>query len=148
MGKVTARDEAIISIHPRHAHAILDGVKTIELRRRVPLLQAGTKLWIYATRPLGAVIGTSMVEQVVRGDPAEIWQRYGSQSGLQRAEYDKYFEGVSEAIGLILTNVLRTPKHVPIEDLRGLRPGFHPPQVITWMSREEAVSLSEMAIGE
>jgi predicted transcriptional regulator len=146
MGTVTARNEAIISIHPRHAHAILDGKKTIELRRRIPLLPVGTKLWIYATRPLGAVIGTAIINQVVRGDPVEIWQKFGKQSGLERSEYDAYFQGSNEAIGLLLNNAQRSHRNVPIEDLRGLRLGFHPPQVITWISDGEAQCLSQMAM--
>ena len=49
--------DAIISIHPDYADAIFAGKKTIELRRRIPEVPSGTRLWIYATRPTGAIIG-------------------------------------------------------------------------------------------
>jgi predicted transcriptional regulator len=142
---MNARNEALISIHPRHAHAILDGVKSIELRRRVPKLSVGARLWIYATRPLGAVIGTATVEQVVRGTPEDIWLRFGHQAGLMRSEYDTYFKGANEAIGLILVDVQRSLKCVGIEDLREIRRGFHPPQVLTWISSGEAQALSMLS---
>ena len=128
---MTTGNEAIISIHPRHAHAILDGAKTIELRRRIPSVSIGTRLWIYATRPLGAVIGTATVERIVRGEPEEIWLKFGHQTGIERPEYEAYFDGAREAIGLILSKAQRSLKHVAIEDLRDLREGFHPPQVLT-----------------
>ncbi|WP_161626716.1 ASCH domain-containing protein [Sphingobium lactosutens] len=142
---MTTANEAIISIHPRHAHAILDGAKTIELRRRIPSVSIGTRLWIYATRPLGAVIGVAIVERIVRGDPEAIWLKFGHQTGVERWEYDAYFDGAQEAIALVLTQPQRNVKHVAIEHLRNLRQGFHPPQVLTWISCEEARSLRQMA---
>lgn len=138
-------NEAIISIHPRHAHAILEGAKTVELRRRIPSVSIGTRLWIYATRPLGAVIGTVTVERVVRGEPEEIWLKFGHQTGIEWPEYEAYFDGAQEAICLILRDAQRSLKHVAIEDLRDLRRGFHPPQVLTWISCQEAQSLHRMA---
>ena len=145
---MTTGSEAIISIHPRHAHAILDGAKTVELRRRIPSVSIGTRLWIYATRPLGAVIGTATVERIVRGEPQEIWLKFGHQTGIERPEYEAYFDGAREAIGLILSKAQRSLRHVAIEDLRDLREGFHPPQVLTWISRQEAQSLHRMAAAE
>ena len=142
---MTTGNDAIISIHPRHAHAILDGAKTIELRRRIPSVSIGTRLWIYATRPLGAVIGTATVERIVRGKPEEIWLQFGHRTGIERPEYEAYFDGAQQAIGLILTEAQRSLRHVAIEDLRDLRQGFHPPQVLTWISRQEAQSLRAMA---
>ena len=143
---MTTGNEAIISIHPRHAQAILDGAKTVELRRRIPTLAIGTRLWIYATRPLGAVIGAVTVAQSIRGEPEEIWQNLGSQTCIEYREYEAYFEGALEAIALILAEPERSPKCIAIQDLRDLRHGFHPPQVLTRISSQEAQSLRRMAM--
>src|SRR4051794_32919901 len=51
-GHVAEETDAIISIHPSYADAILAGEKTIELRRRIPNISQGARLWIYATRPI------------------------------------------------------------------------------------------------
>jgi predicted transcriptional regulator len=138
-------NDAIISIHPRHAYAILDGAKTIELRRRIPPLSVGTRLWIYATRPVGAVIGVATVERIVRDDPAQIWLEFGKQSGINQDDFDAYFDGSSVAIGLLLVDVKRSGEQVAIEQLRGLREGFHPPQVMMSISNHEAANLHQMA---
>lgn len=137
--------EAIISIRPSYAEAILAGVKTIELRRRIPAISLGTRLWIYATRPVGAVIGMATVECIVRGEPEEIWVQFGQQACIDRPAYDAYFDGAGEAIGLILAEVQRSIKCVEIERLRTIREGFHPPQVIMWISNQEARSLRRLA---
>jgi hypothetical protein len=69
-GPVPDASDAIISIHPGYADAILDGTKTIELRRRVPELANGTRFWIYATRPTAAVVGVATISDVKRAHPA------------------------------------------------------------------------------
>jgi Uncharacterized conserved protein len=142
---MTPESDAIISIHPRHANAILDGAKTIELRRRIPTLSIGTRLWIYATRPVGAVIGMATVSRIVRGNPEELWLEFGDQTGIDRVDFDAYFDGAEVAIGLLLVDVRRSIEHVEIEQLRGLRDGFHPPQVMMTISNREAQLLHRMA---
>ena len=142
---MTPESDAIISIHPRHANAILDGAKTIELRRRIPNLSVGTRLWIYATRPVGAIVGMATVERVVRGEPEGIWLAFGDKTGIERDDFDTYFDGAEEAVGLLLVGAQRSIEHVEIEQLRGLRDGFHPPQVMMAISRDEAQRLYRMA---
>lgn len=133
-------DQAIISIRPNFAEAILSGIKTVELRRRIPPVLPGMLLWIYATRPVGAVVGYATVESIVRGSPTEIWAEYGNRACIGFGDYNTYFDGADEAVGLILKNATRgTP--VGIHKLRQMRDGFHPPQVIARISRTEGQSL-------
>lgn len=136
--------EAIISIRPNFAEAILAGEKTVELRRRVPQIGVGTRLWIYATKPVGAVVGSASVKKLVRGTPDEVWEKCGDQTGVNREAFDTYFYGTELAIGLVLVNVHRG-RPVPIEELRSIRAGFHPPQVIAPISNEEANSLDALS---
>jgi len=136
--------EAIISIRPNFAEAILSGEKTVELRRRVPPIGAGTRLWIYATKPIAAVIGSSVVRRVLRASPAELWEKFGSLTGIDRDAFDSYFDGAEQAIGLELVDV-RRGRPIPIEKLRSIRKGFHPPQVIAQISDREAISLDALS---
>lgn len=137
--------DAIISIHPRYAHAILDGVKTIELRRRIPSISAGTKLWIYATLPVGAVIGTATVDRIVRGDPEAIWVQFGHQAAIDRPDFDAYFDGAQEAVAILLSEAQRNTEHIEISQLRELRRGFHPPQVMIRINEQESQSLRRLS---
>lgn len=135
--------EAIISIRPKFVEAILSGVKTVELRRRIPPIETGTRLWIYATKPVGAVVGSASVKKLVRGTPEEVWQKCGARSGVDRETFNIYFDGAELAIGLVLSDVRRGCP-VPIDKLRLIRAGFHPPQVIARISNEEATSLDAL----
>jgi predicted transcriptional regulator len=138
--------DAIISIRPHFAEAILSGAKTVELRRRIPSIEIGTRLWIYATRPTGAVIGSAILEKIVTQSPSELWASCGDKAAVDRITFDNYFDGVSVALGLFLSNVCRSAP-VDISRLRQMRQGFHPPQVIARLSMAESCSLGEM-IGE
>lgn len=121
--------DSLISIRPEYAHAILDGSKTIELRRRIPHIEPGSRLWIYSTLPEGAVIGSVYVDCIVRLSPNRLWKDYGSQTGVSRKVFDQYFSGADVSIGI----ALRKPERMSpicLADLRAIRSGFHPPQVI------------------
>ena len=124
--------------------AILSGAKTVELRRRIPALSIGTCLWIYATRPRGAVIGTAVVSEVIRGTPEEIWEVCSDDAAIDRYAYDAYFDGSAEAFGIFLCEIVRR-EPISFESLKKIRSNFHPPQVLTRLSAQEALSLHKEA---
>ncbi|MCA1515640.1 ASCH domain-containing protein [Bradyrhizobium sp. NBAIM01] len=86
-GQLPDASDAIVSIHPDYADAILDGTKTIELRRRSPELANGTRLWIYATRPTAAVVGVATISDVNRAHPRTIWQKHRDGAGVDHASF-------------------------------------------------------------
>ena len=137
---MTEAGEAIVSIHPKFANAILAGTKTVELRRRIPPIKIGTRLWIYATQPIGAVIGTVTVEAIVRAAPDVIWDTCADRADVSRLEFDRYFSGASKAIGISLRGAQKI-EAIEIEKLRSWRVGFHPPQVMLKITASEAKSL-------
>lgn len=139
---MTQVEDVLISIRPNFADAIFSGKKTVELRRRVPAIKSGARLWIYVTKPVGAVMGYAELKHVSVGEPDEIWAEQGSFSGLSREQYDAYFEGSKSASALMLHNV-RKMAPVPMSQLRQMRANFHPPQVLTRLSEDEAAFLGQ-----
>src|SRR5690242_11957139 len=96
--------DALISIRPAYADAILSGSKTVELRRRIPSISAGMRLWIYSTKPVGALVGTADVEAVESGSPDDIWATHHMNAGVCRAQYEAYYNEASVAYGIMLGN--------------------------------------------
>jgi predicted transcriptional regulator len=144
-GPVTDAADALISIHRGYADAILAGTKTVELRRKLPDMPVGTRLWIYATRPTAAVIGFATIQGIQRSTPNAIWRRHRVESGLLYRRYSEYFEGTQEAIAILIAAARRIGP-ITLDQLREIRGGFHPPQVITWLSAHESRSLREIAL--
>lgn len=136
--------EAIISIHRGYADAILAGTKTVELRRRLPALLPETRLWIYATKPVGAVIGFATVLELDKATPATIWRRYRSDAGVDYSSFKEYFNGTHEAVAILLSAVKRI-KPIDISQLRQVRKSFHPPQVLTRLTARESKLLHKIS---
>jgi predicted transcriptional regulator len=136
--------DVIISIHPAHAEAILAGIKTIELRRRVPNLPSGTKLWIYATRPTAAIVGVATIADVARAHPKTIWKRHRNGAAVDHNSFKEYFNGSHQAVAIVLAAVTKVGP-VTIDQLRVIRGHFHPPQVLTVLTANEARALKKLA---
>ncbi|MBX3577654.1 MAG: ASCH domain-containing protein [Rhizobiaceae bacterium] len=136
--------EAIISIRPHFAEAILSGRKTVELRRRIPPIEVGARLWIYATRPIGSIVGVVIIDTIFRGTPQAVWETYCDRIAINRGDFDRYFVGAREAIGIRLSKVQRI-KPIGIEQLRVWKEGFHPPQVLARITAPEAKRLLQMS---
>lgn len=143
VGPVANSSEALISIHPRFAEAIISGSKKVELRRRIPSLEVGTRLWIYATMPVKAIVGSAVVASIIRDTPEAIWSTYSEHSAIERDEFDHYFEGIREAVCIELRTVEKF-KHLGIDKLRKWKVGFHPPQVISKIASSDAKRLHKL----
>ena len=142
-GPVEKFSEAIISIRPHFAEAILSERKTVELRRRIPPIEVGTRLWIYATRPAGSIVGVATVDTIVRGTLEAVWEAYSDRIAINRSDFDRYFAGAREAIGIQLSQVQRIAP-IGIEKLRVWKEGFHPPQVLARITAPEANRLRQL----
>jgi predicted transcriptional regulator len=136
--------DALISIRPTYADAILAGKKTIELRRRIPELAAGTRLWIYATRPTAAVIGFVTIKEVARAHPRTLWQKHRNGTGVDHASFSAYFNGAEQGIAILLKAAKRVGP-ITISQLRKIRDSFHPPQVLIRLTAAEAKALRKLA---
>lgn len=136
--------DALISIHPTYADAIIAGKKTIELRRRIPELPTGTRLWIYATRPTAAVIGFVTIRNVARAHPRTIWRKHRNGAGVDHAAFTAYFNGADVGVAIMLKAAERIGP-ISIDKLRKIREHFHPPQVLMRLTRAEAMALQKLA---
>lgn len=113
--------DIVASIHPRHAQAILNGTKTIELRRKLPKRSVGL-MYIYETAPTSMVIGAVQVMAVDERQKGEMWAVHGPWSGVTETEFYDYFDGAALAGGLVLRYPDNFKAAYPITDLGLTRP--------------------------
>jgi predicted transcriptional regulator len=125
----------LISVKPRFAEAILDGSKTIELRRTRPRIEMPTEALIYASSPERALVGTCQVTEVIAYTPRGLWQRCGGLTAVTFTEFKAYFDGCAVAYGLRLTEPTRLTNVVPLPALRSTMAGFQPPQSFRYLSQ-------------
>lgn len=129
----------LISIRPRFANAILDGSKTIELRRTMPTLPPGALALIYSSSPAKALIGWATVEEILQATPNALWKVHQDSTGVTSDEFNEYFAGKSDAFGLRLSAVRRADNEVSLAALRAH--GLEPPQSWRYIATDLAEAL-------
>ncbi|WP_435769662.1 ASCH domain-containing protein [Nocardioides sp. SYSU DS0651] len=128
----------LLSIQPRFAKAILDGTKTVELRRKPPRDQPDFVI-IYGSGAAKAVLGVAQLKEVHTSTPDDIWKKFGGTSGVTRAEFNEYFKGSETASALELTHPRRSGEEVSLSRLREF--GLEPPQSWRYVERQIAGQL-------
>ena len=120
--------DVILSIRPVHAEKILDGSKTVELRRRFTGgVRPGTIALIYSTSPRSALTGSARIKEVQRLAVPELWERHCSAACLQKREFEDYFSGLASGYAIVLTSAQPLIRPVGLPELRQ-RFGFEAPQ--------------------
>lgn len=91
-------------------------------------IPAGAIVWIYVKKPIGAVVGSVVAGDAHLFSPSTLWKKFSTVSGLTKAEFFSYFEGVKKGFALSIERGERLTTPVALESLRKTPSGFHPPQ--------------------
>lgn len=120
--------DVVISIRPQYSERIMDGSKTVELRRRFPVsAPQGTVAYIYSTSPVRAMVGMAQIKDVLKLPVAEIWRRFSEKASITKQDFDRYFDGTDHGYALLFEQVKPFSSPLPLEFLRE-QFGFEPPQ--------------------
>ena len=133
----------LMSVRPRFAEAILNGTKTVELRRTRVSASLGTRIVLYATAPTMAVVGVVTLEDRDTDRPAIIWRRYRQHLALERHEFDSYLAGTALATALTLSSPQWLEQPHPLAYLRG-ESVFNPPQSYRYIAPGDPYLLREL----
>lgn len=120
--------DVVLSIRPQYSEKIIEGKKTVELRRRFPIsAPSGTIAYIYSTSPVRAMVGVAEIKDVLKLPVGELWKRYESSAFIEKTDFDRYFEGTNQGFALIFQSVKALTEPLSLKTLRE-RFGFEPPQ--------------------
>ncbi|MCK5374100.1 MAG: GNAT family N-acetyltransferase [Alphaproteobacteria bacterium] len=128
--------DVLISIQPSYGSKILNGKKTIELRKKPFPANGGVRIWIYSTSPTSAIEATAFVSTVDTDTPEKIWKKYGNKCGISKTDFDTYFSGALEAHALHISNAKRLNKKVKLGEIKKLFDGFTPPQYYRYIEHD------------
>lgn len=143
---MTIQRTLLLSLRPRFAEAILEGRKSIEIRRRPVNAIPGTPIIIYASSPTMAVVGTARLGEVLVHRQEAAWYLYHEAFAVTRAEFESYLDGSPAAYLLTLHRVRRLNEPLPLRDLRQDGP-FRPPQSFRYVAPSDPSSLKELVAG-
>lgn len=97
----------ILSIKPEYAEKILTGKKRFEFRKSKFSEGSVNSILIYATLPVGKVIGEFEISQVLVDKPEKIWQLTKEAAGIRRSFFDSYFRDRKTAVAIQVGKVTR-----------------------------------------
>ena len=137
------RRDILVSIRPNYASKILNGQKTVELRRKFPEVgAAGALALIYSSSPVSAVVGYARIKFVLKLPVFRIWKEYRIAACISKDEFDTYFTGANYGFVIFLENVKSLRRQLKATDLvQGF--GIVPPQSYRYVDEECVALLSD-----
>lgn len=122
------RHDFVLSIKPEYATKIVEGLKTVELRRRFPYgTVTGARLYVYATVPLQAVIGYATISTVEEHRVDQIWELFHDVAYITRHDFDDYYANRENGFVIRLKDPVQLADPVPLSVLKE-ELDFTPPQ--------------------
>ena len=118
----------ILSIRPEYARRILEGSKTIELRRSSMGLEPRDVVLVYVSAPEQRFMFWFRVARVETLPIEEMWHRYHEKLGIEREPYVAYFADAKTATGLHVGELHPLLPEIPLAEVRALVSDFVPPQ--------------------
>jgi predicted transcriptional regulator len=130
-----------LSLRPEFAGLLLDGQKTVELRRIRPRAPVGTLVFVYASSPQCELLGVCRVAAIGEASPSTIWNLHGTKTGIRRSDFRTYFQGTTKAVAITVTDPLRLECAISLVQLRAAWANFQPPQSFRYLSHIGALRL-------
>jgi predicted transcriptional regulator len=116
-----------LSIKPEFVEKIFKGTKRFELRRSIFASTVRTVV-IYATAPVGKVVGEFRVGIVHRASPRLLWQAVDGTAGIDRKQFTAYFDGCEVGHAIEIAGTKKYLKTLPID-----RFASRPPQSFLYL---------------
>ena len=118
----------LLSLKPRYANLVFDGLKKVELRRRSPKNLKGRDVFVYVTNPDRILRGGFKVGDVWIGTPEEIWEIVSESAGLDKSDFDAYYAGREIAYALEIVDVWEYENAPTLATLKQIWGNFVVPQ--------------------
>lgn len=122
--------KVLLSIKPEYADKILSGEKKFEFRKSIFKREGIQTVVIYATMPVGKVIGEFEIKNILSDEPESIWDRTCLLSGITKNFFDSYFSERSRAYAIEVKSV---KKYDTPQNLSDIRLGLKAPQSFAYI---------------
>ncbi|WP_256977682.1 ASCH domain-containing protein [Bordetella genomosp. 10] len=106
-----------MSIKPEFAEKILDGEKKFEFRKAVFKNPDVTTVVIYATMPVGKVVGEFEIGAILSARPHDVWKKTSDFAGITRRFFNQYFRGRTTAYAIEVKAVRKYEKPLALSNV-------------------------------
>lgn len=124
--------DVILSIKPVYANAILEGVKTVEFRKRI-FKKNVDKIFIYSSSPTKMIVGYFTFSNIVEDTPENLWKTFQKVGGINRDDFFEYYKETEKGFGIVIKEVVKFEvEKDPIEFIEN----FTAPQSYVYLERD------------
>jgi len=102
---------AILSIKPQYAQAILAGNKRVEFRKKV-FKRPVDKVYIYSSSPIKRLIGYFTFTEIDEATPTDLWKKYEKIGAINKADFFAYFKDCDTGFAINIEKVERFEKGI------------------------------------
>ncbi|MCL4362908.1 ASCH domain-containing protein [Candidatus Marsarchaeota archaeon] len=127
----------LLSILPRWAEAILDGEKKWEYRRVLPNVAAGSKIVLYASGEMRAIVGEFVVEKILQEDVERLIIHTFQETPHNIGDIKSYFSNLKTGSAFRVCKPIRYDKPITLKEIRTVVPDFFPPQNFIYLREED-----------
>ena len=128
-GGFSSDNQLLMSIKPEFAERIMKHKKTVELRRKFSTRWLNHRINIYASAPVMSLMGEARIAGIVANKPEVIWERFQTQIGCSREEFDAYAAGTDELYAIELDDVHPYRDRLPLIQIsQWVNESLTPPQ--------------------
>ena len=109
---------AILSLLPVYAEAIINGTKTIEFRRKI-FSRDIQKIYIYSSAPTKMILGYFTIKEVIAATPENLWERFSTIGGIEKKAFFEYFNETEKGFGIVIDQVVEFENSIdPIDFIK------------------------------
>lgn len=124
--------DVILSIKPIYANAILEGVKTVEFRKRI-FKKNVDKIFIYSSSPTKMIVGYFTFSNIVEDTPENLWKTFQKVGGINKDDFFEYYKETEKGFGIVIKEVVKFEvEKDPIEFIEN----FTAPQSYVYLERD------------
>lgn len=126
----------LISLHPQHADAILEGKKTVEIRKKIGnRFEAGTLVYMYSTKPKQMISGSFTICNIERVEiESNSVDLLLDKACLTFSELKLYLGGVAFFYAIHVHDVINCSRPLSLKELKVM--GISPPQSFCYIDSE------------
>lgn len=109
--------KVLLSIKPQYVDKIFNGKKKYEYRRSLFKRDDVDTVIVYATKPVGKVMGEFKIDRIIKEDPHELWKQTKKYSGILKKDYMEYFKERDKAFAIGIKSIQLYEKPLELKDI-------------------------------
>lgn len=130
--------DAILSIKPIYAEAIINGTKTVEFRKKV-FKKDVERIFIYSSSPTKMIIGYFTFKNIVEDTPKNLWKQFHKIGGINEQDFFEYYKEAEKGFCMIIDKVVKLENEIdPIDFIEN----FTAPQSYIYLENKKIRQLT------